>query len=105
MAFGSGGMQVSLSTSTVSGFGTGTVSTGIVTATVVGGAAPLSYLWTFNDGDGDILPFAPTSNATAFYKDGVTDMDSLSADFVCVVTDANGATVQSGVVTANITGV
>lgn len=101
----SGGMRVTASPTTVSGFGTGFVSTGISSVTVVGGTAPLSYSWTYVDGDSDILPFNPSGTSTAFYRNDVSDSDIFSANYICTVTDAGGTSADSNFVTVNITGV
>lgn len=101
----SGGMVVTASPDSVSGFGTGTVSTGISSVTVVGGVAPFTYSWSYVDGDTGILPFNPSGSATAFYRNGVSDTDSFSANYICTVTDAGGVSANSNTVTANITGV
>lgn len=88
----------------VSGVGSGTVTTNTTTVTVVGGEAPLVYLWSQVSGDTMTITNAPGAT-TAFQRTGVVGGDNFSGVFQCLVTDAAGRNVTTNTVTANIVGV
>jgi len=79
------------------GSGSIAVSSEVVSVSVTGGKAPYTYLWS-KVGAPDAnwtIPFA-TAFETRFTHAAVPAYDSRTAAFKCTVTDANGATVDSG---------
>ncbi len=79
------------------------VTTSNVTVTPTGGAAPYSYAWAEVSGpfaDWSIL--SPSSASTAFRKGLVSPGDNEFATYACTVTDANGNSVVSDTITANV---
>jgi hypothetical protein len=79
------------------------ISTQSVMVTADGGAAPYTYLWSMTGSSGGTWSVdAPTSATTRFTGGNCGPGDSLTATFHCVVTDAVGNTVTTGVVTATV---
>jgi hypothetical protein len=97
-------LTVSLSTTNRSKSGTtATLTTAAVTATAAGGAGPYDYAWSKFSG-GNITATAPNSDRTNFTATGLSAAgETRTAKFRCTVTDANGATVNSELVTVTIT--
>lgn len=103
MMAGAGGLRVTVAPSSVTGFGVGTVTTNnAAVASVTGGIAPYSYLWTL-EGDGSIYAVTPSNSMTFFRRDDVSSAETYGANATVTVTDATGAT-GSGVCMANIIG-
>lgn len=103
VAGGSGGLRVSLSPTTVIGFGTGTVTTTqSMVGTASGGISPYSWAWiTF---DPDIFSVQPTQNFSFFRRNDVMSGEIYGTTARLTVTDAIGQTAYAeGSVT--ITGV
>lgn len=75
--------------------GSGTVVTGIVTATPSGGLGPYTYAWTRTGGAAASIA-SPASASTTFNL-FLNAPDSQSATFQCVVTDALGSTASASV--------
>lgn len=98
----SGGLSVSLSPLLAVGFGTGTVTTNqAITATISGGTAPLTYLWT--SFDPDIFPVTPNQPYSFFRRFGVQPGENYGATVQFTVTDASGQT-ASAEASVNISG-
>lgn len=67
-----------------------------VTVTVSGGVAPFTYAWTRDSGSATINATLPAAATTRFSATVPYDSE-VSANFVCTVTDANGATATASV--------
>jgi hypothetical protein len=97
-------LSASLSSSSVSGFGSShstiPISTTGVTAIVVGGVAPLSYLWTRTDGGGHAWTINSPTSATTNFTTSVAVGAEQDATFACAVTDSAGQSVSTGSVGA-----
>lgn len=78
------------------------ITTSQSTATVSGGATPLTYVWSLLGGD-DWAITAPNSPTTAFRANGVPAGETVGASFSCTVTDRFGNTATSNIVTATAT--
>lgn len=72
------------------------LTTPSVTATPSGGTGPYTYSWTRVSGSALISATSPASPTTAFSATLNPD-DHETADFICTVTDANGATATASV--------
>lgn len=70
--------------------GSVTLTTPAVTAVVVGGVPPFTYLWARETGDADVVPLTPAAASCAF-RCTVPVEDSRYTIFEIIVTDANGA--------------
>lgn len=91
---------VTLSTSSMHGYGSGaaisgSVVTDPVTSTVSGGAAPYTYFWQFVSGDEDIVIDTPTADDTTFSAASVYESIPLQGLFRLRVTDNGGQLVVS----------
>ncbi len=90
------GLSVSLTPSII----TRTAATSTITtttpcvATPIGGLAPYTYLWAFQDGS-SLFIVTPTSDSTLFRAAGMDSGDIETGLFICTVTDALGATAVS----------
>jgi len=88
--------------------GTRAASTSITTSepsvvSVTGGAAPFAYAWSKIAGD-LITPNSPAAASTFF--GGTVDVDTTAyATFKCVVTDAFGATGETGPVAVSLSAI
>lgn len=80
-----------------------TVTTSSATASVTGGSPPLSYAWTGGSGGWSIR--SPASATTAFQCTGVAPDTTVNETFNCAVSDASGAIVSAGSVTASATNI
>jgi len=79
------------------------VATTSVTVTVTGGRAPYTYLWSKVGGpDPDWVISAPANKTTVFRRFEVAAGAAYAADFICTVTDANGASAVTDAITANV---
>lgn len=74
------------------------ITTGIATATPIGGTSPFSYAWAGGDENWTITN--PASASTAFRAAAVPAADGFTTTFTCTVTDANGQVVESSEVSA-----
>lgn len=100
----SGGMTLSLSPTSVVGFGSGTVTTTApMGGSVSGGTAPYTWSWSLT-GDPGIFAVLPANPSTLFRRTGVTGGNVYAATATLTVTDSVGQTASaSGSV--SITGV
>lgn len=97
-----GGLSVRLSPPLVVGFGTGTVTTNqAITAAIIGGTAPLTYLWT--SFDPDIFPVTPNQTFSFFRRNDVQPGEGYGATVRFTVTDSSGQT-ASAEASVNISG-
>lgn len=71
------------------------------TVTPVRGIAPFTYVWAKTSGD-DVTPQSPTSAVTRFEGEPSGPGITLTATFVCTVTDAVGAVAVTNAVTATV---
>ncbi len=72
------------------------VTTETITATVTGGAAPITYLWSAVNVYGNSWTIiSPNSASTAFRANSVPSGDSRNAIFKCTATDSRGRVVVS----------
>lgn len=91
--------SISLDTYLVTGSGTGSfhsgsVTSATVTGTVVGGAAPIIYLWVYIDGSATIVPTSPTAIATTFHSNVIDGMVRV-AHYMLRATDNSGVVIES----------
>lgn len=98
-------LVATLSSPTVSASaGTSTITTSSITCTVTGGTAPYSYQWVpSNDYFDGVSATTPSAAATTFRRTSTIVGDAYLGRFFCRVTDATGATADSGFVDVEIT--
>lgn len=100
---GIGGLTVIASPGDAYGYGSSNfsiqITTGGVTASVIGGTAPYSYLWTTAFGQMEAV--SPNSATTIFRSILVSPGDTASDEATCTVTDANGNTGAATGITLN----
>lgn len=99
---GSEGLAVTVSPTSVSGYGTVNATTDTCTATAAGGTAPYTYAWTLVSTDSNTDPeaFNPTSAATVFTITNMNPNAVYTSQWQVTVTDANSNT-ASTTATAN----
>lgn len=105
-AFG-GSTGVIVSPASVRGYGNSNSSIAISTAstavTVTGGASPYTYAWTQLTGFGTWAATNPTGAYSSFRRGGVPQGGTeFISTWKCTVTDANGLSADSPVVTATV---
>jgi hypothetical protein len=82
-------------TGTASSSSAASVTTNSATITVLGGTAPFTYAWTVGVSDGGAWSAdSPTAATTTFACAGVGPGDLYTAELICTVTDAGGATTR-----------
>lgn len=90
----------------VTGYYSGSLSipvvTGSVTCTALNGTAPYTYLWTRVGGSTHITASSSTSPTTTFKASPPPNIFSYTAQFVCQVTDATAAVVNSNIINVEI---
>lgn len=84
---GGGSLTATKSPSSAFGSGQNTITTGSVTITASGGAAPYSYAWT--KVSGDTFTIGSASLATTNFSGAPGPYNEMSAVYKCIVTDAN----------------
>lgn len=94
-------MTASAAPETVAGFssGGGTATTNETTVTPSGGVGPYTYLWALDLYDALTPPTcnSPTSATTDFTQTSIPPGESVSASWVCTVTDSQTNTAQATV--------
>lgn len=99
---GSFGFSAVASPNSVTGIGASDsailVTTGYTTVTVTGGVEPLTYSWA--NPNPDWIATDPDSPQTYFVSPYLNAAEISETDFICTITDANGATVDSNSVHA-----
>jgi hypothetical protein len=79
-------------------------TTNPATATPIGGQGPFTYAWTQVGDDGSAWTInAPTAATTSFTANSVPPSETQTASFACTITDASGATADTGNVGATAT--
>jgi uncharacterized protein YdaL len=72
------------------------ITTEVITATVTGGASPITYLWEAVNLFGNSWTIiSPNSTSTSFRANAVGSGNIQSAIFKCTATDSRGRTVES----------
>lgn len=98
-----GPLAISLSSTNATGASAGsTVTSNTITATISGGTAPYTSLWTITTSDG-ITITTPNSPATAFRKSSAIAWREYVGTAKLTVTDALGAVKVSGNVAVSLT--
>lgn len=99
-----GGLSATADPAYIEAIGSGTVTTGTVTVTPLGGTAPYTYSWIYQGGDPTVVADLPTSANTTFSASGVTGSDNLYGFYSCEVIDAAAVVAYSNQVVIRIGG-